>query len=343
MEETNSVHFMIFIVPLILGAVFAGLFLLEKKQTGKQKSIWAHKKRKTALLLSVLGMTGAHRFYLGWLWKGYLQLLGLVSLIGGIILQNPGQRSGFARISGLSGDLTAFSWMLIAAGAIALLWVISDAARIFRGTLGPADGTAYADGGSKTRKGNGIKLNYNAPVTLTYFFVCLIALLLGWITAGASNRVLFQVHGFNFADPLSYLRLFTHIFGHSGYPHFIGNMTYLLLLGPLLEEKYGTKTMLITIALTAVITGLLACLMNVSMLGASGVVFAFIVLSSFTAFDEKHIPLTTILVILLFVGQQVEQMVTSNGNVAYFSHFAGGAVGGVIGCLLNRKKGDHER
>ena len=33
-------------------------------------------------------------------------------------------------------------------------------------------------------------------------------------------------------DPLTYVRFFTHVLGHSGYSHYMGNMLLLLLVGP---------------------------------------------------------------------------------------------------------------
>ena len=85
------------------------------------------------------------------------------------------------------------------------------------------------------------KISYNAPITLTFVIVCFIATILGVITRAAVTRVLFMTYRDSFANPMTYLRLFTHVFGHSGWSHFIGNASYLLLLGPMLEEKYGAK------------------------------------------------------------------------------------------------------
>ncbi|MDY4507258.1 MAG: rhomboid family intramembrane serine protease [Candidatus Faecousia sp.] len=40
------------------------------------------------------------------------------------------------------------------------------------------------------------------------------------------------------------MRCFTHVFGHVGFDHFLGNAMCLLLIGPMLEEKYGSKVIL---------------------------------------------------------------------------------------------------
>ena len=121
-----------------------------------------------------------------------------------------------------------------------------------------------------------LKITYNAPITLTFVIICFIATILGVITHDAVTRVLFMTYRDSLANPMTYLRLFTHIFGHSGWSHFIGNASYLLLLGPMLEEKYGAKGILMVMGITSVVTALVNYILfpNIGLCGASGVVFA---------------------------------------------------------------------
>ena len=116
-------------------------------------------------------------------------------------------------------------------------------------------------------------------------------------------------------------------------------MAYILLLGPPLEEKYGAKNLLFVIAATAVITGLVHGLLfpRTMLLGASGVVFAFIILTSLTDFREGEIPLTFILVALIYLGQQIWDGLTVKDNVSNLTHIIGGLVGGGAGFLMKRK------
>ena len=138
---------------------------------------------------------------------------------------------------------------------------------------------------------------------------------------------------------MTYVRFVTHIFGHSGWSHFIGNASYLLLLGPMLEEKHGSKELIEVISITAVITGIVDYIFfwNVGLCGASGVVFAFIILASFTGFKEGEIPLTFILVAAIFIGQQVYEGIAVHDDISNMAHIVGGIVGAVIGYLLNKK------
>ncbi len=120
----------------------------------------------------------------------------------------------------------------------------------------------------------------------------------------------------------------------------IGNASYILLLGPMLEEKYGSKRIMQIIAITALVTELVNYILfsNVALCGASGVVFAFILLTSFTSFRNGEIPLTFILVAIVFLGQQVYEGVFINDNISNLSHVVGGVIGSVVGYKLNKKK-----
>lgn len=184
-----------------------------------------------------------------------------------------------------------------------------------------------------------VRISYNAPITLTFVIICFIATILGVITHDAVTRVLFMTYRDSLANPMTYLRLFTHIFGHGGWSHFIGNASYLLLLGPMLEEKYGAKGILMVMGITSVVTALVNFILfpNIGLCGASGVVFAFILLASFTGFKEGELPLTFILVAAIFLGQQVVEGITVRDNISNMAHIAGGIVGAAFGYFLNRK------
>lgn len=185
-----------------------------------------------------------------------------------------------------------------------------------------------------------LRITFNAPVTLGFVFLCFVATLAGIMTGTKSTMAIFMTYHSSLRNPLTYIRFFTHIFGHSGWEHFIGNASFLLLLGPMLEEKYGSKEMIEVIAITAVATALINYIffINVALCGASGVVFAFIILASFTGFKAGEIPLTFILVAVIFIGQQVYQGIVVMDNISNMAHIVGGIVGACIGYMLNRRE-----
>jgi GlpG protein len=185
-----------------------------------------------------------------------------------------------------------------------------------------------------------LKITFNSPVVLGFIFTSLAVLILGFLTMGKSNELLFMTYHSALTNPLTYVRFFTHVLGHSGWGHYIGNASYILLLGPMLEEKYGSKRILQVILITAVVTGVVNYLLfwNVALCGASGVVFSFILLTSFTSFKNGEIPLTFILVAIVFIGQQVYEGLFLQDDISNLSHILGGVVGAIVGYKLNKKK-----
>ena len=132
-----------------------------------------------------------------------------------------------------------------------------------------------------------LKITLNAPLVLGFALACTVVTLPGALTGESSTAKLFCTYAAPMDDPLTYLRLVTHVLGHAGMTHLLGNMAYILLLGPMLEEKYGWKNLLAVILVTAVITGVIHNLLfpRTMLLGASGVVFAMILLSSSDSAD----------------------------------------------------------
>lgn len=189
-------------------------------------------------------------------------------------------------------------------------------------------------------KKNGLKISFNSPVVLSFTAICFIALVLNWITKGYTNNLLFSVYRSSLTQPLTYIRFFGHIAGHANWNHFIGNITLLLVIGPLLEEKYGSLNILFVILSTALVTGIVNYIFfpNIQLLGASGVVFAFILLSPITSFKEGTVPLTLILVAVIYIGGQIYDCIFVNDNVANLTHILGGMVGASLGIIMNKNK-----
>ena len=180
-----------------------------------------------------------------------------------------------------------------------------------------------------------MKITYNSPVILTFALISTIVMLIDDNLNRHFAEIFFSVApGMDFANPISYFRLASHALGHGGWEHLIGNMVFILLLGPMLEEKYGSKLLLAMILVTALVTGILnISLFPTGLLGASGIVFMLIILSSLTNFKAGQIPLTFILVCALFLGKEIFASMESN-NISEFAHIIGGICGSVFGYLL---------
>lgn len=183
-----------------------------------------------------------------------------------------------------------------------------------------------------------VKIDYNAPFCLTFCILCMVTYVAGILSNGWTTAHVFSVSGSaGFTDWTLYPRLVLHSMGHISAPHLFANLTVLLLVGPLLEEMYGAGLLLLLSLLTAVITGLIMVLFfSGSLLGASGIVFAFIILSSFANARSGTIPLTFILICLIFIGGEVIRAMGTD-NIAQFAHIAGGVLGGFAGFLMAKR------
>ena len=187
------------------------------------------------------------------------------------------------------------------------------------------------------KKGS-IRFQYNAPVVLSFALLSFGALLLGFLTGGRSTRLLFSVYRCPLSDLLAYPRFFLHVLGHSGYAHYIGNMMLILVVGPPLEEKYGSRPLLSAIALTALVAGLVQWLFfpHTALLGASGIVFMMIVMSSLAGMKDGCIPITLVLVLLLYVGGEIVDGVVLSDNVSQLTHIIGGICGAFLGLSMRK-------
>lgn len=183
------------------------------------------------------------------------------------------------------------------------------------------------------------KIQYNSPVILTFTLLSLISLLAASLTNNISTILFFSVYRGPLTDVLFYFRLVSHVLGHVDFQHFLSNFIIILLIGPILEEKYGSSLIIRMILITALVTGILNILLfDTALLGASGIVFMFILLSSFTNRQEGKIPLTLILIIILFIGRELVDIFLIQDNVSRLTHILGGLCGGIFGFYIDRSK-----
>lgn len=183
-----------------------------------------------------------------------------------------------------------------------------------------------------------IQIYFNAPITLGFVAICLIALLLQIITNGWTTNIFFSTYSSSLLNPLTYIRLVGHVFGHANFNHLVSNALYILLLGPMLEEKHHNR-MIVVILVTAVTTGLINNIFfpNTQLLGASGVVFAFIIWASITG-REKGIPITLIFVAILWIGSEFYDAFALSDSISQLTHIIGGCCGGGVGMFFKNKK-----
>ena len=187
---------------------------------------------------------------------------------------------------------------------------------------------------------NSIKFDYNSKVILTYLFICIGAWFLNTITRGKTNKLLFESYRSSPINPLTYIRMFTHCIGHKDWDHLVGNFLYILLVGPMIEEKYGSLNLIIMFAITSLVIAIFNIIFtNYSVLGASGNVYMLIVLSSFSNISEGKIPLTVILICIFYVIGEVKRALLEHKSKVYHDgHLIGAVCGLIFGIILLKYK-----
>ena len=179
-----------------------------------------------------------------------------------------------------------------------------------------------------------MRIKYNAPTVLTFTFISAAVLVLSLTIFPSLTENWFLVRGKGSFSPVqihSWVTLFTHVLGHANWNHLIANFTLILVIGPILEEYYGSIPLLFMIMVTALVTGALnIALFTTGLLGASGVLFMMILLASFTNFNKGEIPLTFILILILYLGREIFNSF-SNSNISEFAHIVGGFCGSLFG------------
>ncbi|MEM5948301.1 rhomboid family intramembrane serine protease [Spirochaetia bacterium 38H-sp] len=185
-----------------------------------------------------------------------------------------------------------------------------------------------------------MKIKYNAPVTLTFALISTAVLVLDIYAGTNLTERLFSVpgkYGFVPGNFIDWIRLLTHVMGHASWSHLLGNFAFILLLGPILEEKYSSLSILGMIVVTALVTGLVNVIFSsYGLYGASGVVFMMILLASFSNMKGREIPITFILVTMIYLGREISSAFDNN-NISEMAHLVGGACGAVFG--FGKRKG----
>lgn len=183
-----------------------------------------------------------------------------------------------------------------------------------------------------------IKIHYNSPVVLTFAIISFCVLMLDVFTSGRSTYKLFSVYRAPLTDPWTYPRFFLHVLGHSGYSHYIGNMMMLLVIGPPLEERYGSRPLMWAIGFTALVSGMVHFLFfpGTALMGASGIVFMMIAMSSLSGMKSGSIPLTLILVLTLFIGGELVDGILLRDDISQITHIVGGICGALLGLSMRR-------
>lgn len=177
-----------------------------------------------------------------------------------------------------------------------------------------------------------LKISYNAPVILTFSLIAALVQVLAETVWPEITVRYFAVRPW-LEGPVDYLTLVSHVAGHANWTHLFGNFTLILLIGPILEERHGSLSLVVMIAITALVTGLInVFFFDTFLLGASGIVFMLILLASTANIRQGEIPLTLLLIAALFLGKELVDAFR-NDHISQMAHLVGGAAGALFGFL----------
>ena len=190
-----------------------------------------------------------------------------------------------------------------------------------------------------------LKFQYDSPVMLTFAFITLIIFILDtfvfkgklkdvWLITPTAAGGQFP---FAFSDLRSILRLFIHVFGYTESPVLVCNLIFILLLGPQMEDRYGSVIIGIMIFVSALFSGVLnACFCTNAVSGAEPVVFMLILLWTMMQLSRSKISASAIAVIALFITMLVFRK-NPNGVVGVAVVAAGGLCGSLFAFLASPK------
>jgi rhomboid protease GluP len=185
-----------------------------------------------------------------------------------------------------------------------------------------------------------MRIRYNAPVVLTLTLLATTVLVIDQVSGGGVIPRYFATYpgfrGPGSSPVLSALRLFTYVLGHQGWLHLMANFSFILLIGPVLEEKHRSGPLLVMMLVTALVTAVLnALFFRTGLMGASGIVFMLILLSSFSNIRSGEIPLTFVLILVLFLAKEIIAAFGQD-NISQFAHVIGGVCGSLFGFVFTR-------
>ena len=188
-------------------------------------------------------------------------------------------------------------------------------------------------------KKKSLVIDLNAPIVLGLTAISLIALIADSSTDGRVIS-LFAAYRTSLTDPMQYLRLFTHVLVHANLGHYAGNFMMILAIGPMVEEKYGSKRLCLMTVVTALVTGLVHVIFfpAIAVVGASGIVFMMILLASFTNIRQGKLPITVPLVAVLYIGNEIMMGLFTTSNISRLSHIIGGLCGACFGIIFHTQK-----
>lgn len=173
--------------------------------------------------------------------------------------------------------------------------------------------------------------SYNSVVILSYFLICFIVFVFNVIFKGKINELFMCKRG-SILNPLTYIRMVTSGFCHNDFNHFKNNFLMILLIGPMIEEKYGSIPILKMILITTFISGLVHTIFySTPSVGASDNVYMLATLGSIVNVNSGKIPISLVLIFLFFLLSEIINLFFRKDNISHDGHIVGAICGILFG------------
>ncbi|MCF0242529.1 MAG: rhomboid family intramembrane serine protease [Treponema sp.] len=193
---------------------------------------------------------------------------------------------------------------------------------------------------------NKFKITFEPVIILVLTLITLAVFILEAVFPGLSLDEIFVaptspkgLYPFSFTDPLSYVRIFTHIFGTKSVETW-AFLAILFFITPEAEEKYGTFLLILMMLISVIFSGALCACFCTGTSQISGIecIFCMVLfLRIIDSFKSKSVSLNLFLIFALFILIEIRL----NGKASFIPlliNTASGISGSLISFLAAKKE-----
>lgn len=189
---------------------------------------------------------------------------------------------------------------------------------------------------------------FDSPVTISFSLLSVLLFVLNCLAIKGSLDIKILSSPTTSAGPIpfmatqisSYLRLFLYAFGSQNFVGLLSNLLFLLMLGPVMEERYGSLVIGIMMAVSVLFSGVLnTCFCETSLQGCMPIIFMMIFLNSFMSFSKKKIPASFFIIFIFYIIKEILQVTDKrfSGIVGLIICITGGLCGSLFAFLTSPK------
>ncbi|MBS7294836.1 MAG: rhomboid family intramembrane serine protease [Treponema sp.] len=196
-----------------------------------------------------------------------------------------------------------------------------------------------------SRKKISLKFSYDAPVSLSMAILIIVLFIID--TLIIKKPVISQFlqaptvaagsAPFAFSSVRALFGIVFHIFSYFDFNQLLCDLIFIMLLGPFMEERYGSIIIGIMIFVASLFSGVLnACFCSFPSSGAPCIVFMLILLDAMMNISKKKISASSIAVLLLFIVR-LYIVKNQNGIIDVIIVIAGGLCGSLFAFIASPK------